>query len=85
MVARGLRRLGLSDKERRYFDLHAVLDVKHSEDWNREVLRPLVAEDPRRAGAMAEGALMRLVCGERCFDRYRAHLWGSKTVLNAVG
>ena len=85
MVARGLRRLGLSDKERRYFDLHAVLDVKHSEDWNREVLRPLVAEDPRRAGAMAEGALMRLVCGERCFDRYRAHLWGSKTVLNSVG
>lgn len=85
MVARGLRRLGLSDKERRYFDLHAVLDVKHSEDWNREVLRPLVAEDPRRAGAMAEGALMRLVCGERCFDRYRAHLWGSKTILNAVG
>ena len=29
--------------------LHAVLDVKHSEAWNREALRPLVAEDPRRA------------------------------------
>ena len=27
-----------SDKERRYFDLHAVLDVKHSEDWNREAI-----------------------------------------------
>ena len=81
MVAQGLRRLGLSDKERRYFDLHAVLDIKHSEDWNREALRPLVAEDSRRATAMAEGALMRLVCGERCFDRYRAHLWGSKTVM----
>lgn len=75
-VARGLRRIGLNDRERRYFDLHAVLDVKHSEDWNREALRPLVAEDPRRALAMAEGALMRLVCGQRCFDRYRAHLWG---------
>ncbi|MBB3860626.1 hypothetical protein GGQ88_001892 [Novosphingobium hassiacum] len=75
-VARGLRRIGLNDRERRYFDLHAVLDVKHSEDWNREALRPLIEEDPRRALAMAEGALMRLVCGERCFDRYRAHLWG---------
>ncbi|GAC1613019.1 MAG: hypothetical protein NVS3B27_10010 [Novosphingobium sp.] len=84
MVAQGLRRLGLSDKERRYFDLHAVLDVKHSKDWNREALRPLVAEDPRRASAMAEGALMRLVCGECCFDRYRAHLWGSNTVLAAA-
>ena len=75
-VAAGLRRIGLSDRERRYFDLHAVLDVKHSEDWNREALRPLVAEDPRRATAIAEGALIRLRCGERCFDRYRAELWG---------
>jgi len=74
-VAKGLRRIGLSDRERRYFDLHAVLDVKHSADWNREALRPLVGEDPRRAIAIAEGALIRLRCGARCFDRYRAHLW----------
>ncbi len=70
-VAKGLRRLGFSNRERRYFDLHAVLDVKHSEDWNREALRPLVAENPRRATAIAEGALMRLTCGARCFARYR--------------
>lgn len=74
-VAKGLRRIGLSDKERRYFDLHAVLDIKHSADWNREVLRPLVEEDPRRATAIAEGALIRLHCGLRCFERYRARLW----------
>ena len=76
MVARGLKRIGLSNRERRYFDLHAVLDVKHSEDWNREALRPLVAEDPARATAIAEGALIRLTCGARCFERYRAVLWG---------
>ena len=75
-TAAGLRRIGFSDRERRYFDLHAVLDVKHSEDWNREALRPLVEEDPRRATAIAEGALIRLKCGERCFERYRAELWG---------
>ena len=74
-VAQGLRRIGLSERERRYFSLHAVLDVKHSEAWNREALRPLVAEDARRATAIAEGALIRLRCGERCFARYRAHLW----------
>jgi hypothetical protein len=34
-TAAGLRRLGFSGRERRYFDLHAVLDVKHSADWNR--------------------------------------------------
>jgi hypothetical protein len=72
-TAAGLKRVGLSGKERRYFTLHAVLDVKHSEAWNREALRPLVEEDPRRATAIAEGALIRLRCGERCFERYRAH------------
>ena len=74
-TAKGLRRLGFSDRERRYFDLHAVLDVKHSADWNREALRPAIEEDPRRARAIAEGALIRLGCGARCFERYRAELW----------
>ena len=76
-VAQGLRRIGLSERERRYFDLHAVLDVKHSADWNREVIAPLVAGDPRRATAIAEGALIRLSCGARCFARYRTMLWGA--------
>ena len=74
-TAAGLKRLGISGKDRHYFDLHAVLDVKHSEAWNREAIAPLVAEDPRRAAAIAEGALIRLACGARCFERYRASLW----------
>lgn len=77
MVAQGLRRIGLSDRQRRYFDLHATLDIKHSADWNREALRPLVEEDSRRATAIAEGALMRLLCGLRCFEAYRERLWPS--------
>lgn len=74
-TAAGLRRLGISGKVRHYFDLHAVLDVKHSAAWNREAIAPLVAEDPARAAAIAEGALIRLHCGARCFARYRAELW----------
>ena len=74
-TAAGLRRLRVSGKDRHYFDLHAVLDIKHSEAWNREAIAPLVAEDPRRATAIAEGALIRLGCGARCFERYRAQLW----------
>lgn len=76
MVAEGLKRVGLSGKERRYFSVHAVLDVKHSIEWNREAIRPAVEEDPRRATAMAEGALIRLKCGARCFAAYRERLWG---------
>jgi hypothetical protein len=79
MVAQGLHRVGLSKRESRYFDLHATLDIKHSADWNREAIRPLVEEDSRRATAIAEGAFMRLLCGARCFDAYRAELWSDKT------
>jgi hypothetical protein len=70
-VDKGLRRLGVPAKKRHYFALHAVLDVKHSEAWNREALRPLVEEDPRRARAIGEGAVMRLWHGARTFKRYR--------------
>ena len=75
-TAAGLKRLGFTGRDRHYFDLHAVLDVRHSEEWNKEVLHPLVAEDPRRARALAEGALIRLHCGARCYARYREELWG---------
>jgi len=77
-VGKAMRRLGLDARTRRYFDLHATLDIKHSEEWNKEAILPLVSdpvEGARRATAMAEGALMRLECGRRCFDRYRALLW----------
>ncbi|HTK34730.1 MAG TPA: iron-containing redox enzyme family protein [Caulobacteraceae bacterium] len=84
LVATGLKRLGCEPAVRKYFDLHAVLDLKHSEDWNREALRPLVAADPRRARALAEGALMRLVCGQRCFDAYRAELWGGTAEMRSA-
>jgi len=73
-VAEGLKRLNVG-KERQYYALHSVIDVKHSETWNAEALRPLVAADPDCARHIAEGAIIRLTWGERCFDAYRAHLW----------
>ncbi|MEP6483981.1 MAG: iron-containing redox enzyme family protein [Rudaea sp.] len=72
LVNEGLKRLGVSARGRQYFQLHAGLDVRHSEAWNREVIFPLVSADMSCASAIAEGALMRLRCGERCFQRYRA-------------
>lgn len=74
LVNAGLKRLHVSGEARRYFALHATLDVRHSQAWNREVLAPLVAEDPRRAPLIAEGALLRLMAGARCFERYRGEL-----------
>lgn len=76
MVSEALRRLKISAKACHYFDLHAVLDVKHSEAWNREVFASIVAALPDAAQWLAEGALMRLQCGADCFDAYRRQLWG---------
>jgi hypothetical protein len=77
MVNRGLRRLGIRGDARQYYALHATLDVRHSAAWNSEVLAPLVAENPKVACSIAEGALLRLRAGVRCFERYRRELWGS--------
>jgi hypothetical protein len=74
LVDEGLERLGISAVGRRYFSLHATIDVAHGRAWIAEVIAPLVAEDPRRATAIAEGALMRLEAGRRCFARYRLEL-----------
>ena len=56
------------------FGLHATVDVQHSKAWNREILATLVAEQPELAQPIAEGALMRLTAGARCFDRYRREM-----------
>jgi hypothetical protein len=74
-VAEGLKRLGCPPEQRKYFVLHAQLDIEHSKAWNAEALVPLVSETPACAKYIAEGAVMRLICGEQCFETYRAHLW----------
>jgi len=71
-VRAGLERLRVPKKVQHYFALHAVLDVKHSAAWNTEVIHPLICQNFARARFIAEGAVMRLLCGQRCFDAYRA-------------
>lgn len=79
-VSHGMKRLGLDGRIRAYFDLHAALDVSHAKAWIREVIHPLVVADPSCAKLIAEGALMRLVCGKRCYDRYSLALNTHQTV-----
>jgi hypothetical protein len=81
LVNAGLKRLGIGGAARRYYALHATLDVRHSATWNREVLKPLVASNPAIAALIAEGALLRLRAGQRCFERYRQELWTGRPSL----
>lgn len=80
-VDAGLQRLGVEPHVRQYFSIHAALDIRHSEAWNREAIHPLVSENPDFARPIAEGALMRLAAGARCFERYRRELAVSDQVL----
>jgi len=72
-VNEGLKRLNVPFETRKYFQLHATLDIKHSQAWNSEVIYPLVKSTPKIAKSIAEGALMRLYCGARCYEKYRDH------------
>jgi len=73
-VSQAMQRLEFPRKVRAYFDLHAALDVLHAREWIKEVIRSLVIENPSCAQFIAEGALMRLQCGQLCFDRYSQEL-----------
>jgi hypothetical protein len=70
-VDRGLARLGVASRARQYYKIHATLDRKHSASWNREIIASLVRIDPANARPIAEGALLRLICGARSYVRYR--------------
>jgi len=70
-VAKALQKLNISKSGSLYFRIHSTVDIRHSKDWNREVIATLVDGNPGVAQAIAEGALMRLNAGARCFDRYR--------------
>ena len=70
-VNEGLKRLNVDFDTRKYFQLHASLDIKHSEAWNREVIYSLVKSNPQTAKPIAEGALMRLCCGAKSYEKYK--------------
>ncbi len=72
LVNQGLLRLAAPAAARKYFQVHAGLDIKHSKAWNAEVIHSLVVAHPESAGPIAEGALLRLTSGARCYARYRA-------------
>lgn len=82
-VASGLKRLGVGP-ERKYYALHATLDVEHSRAWNDEVLTPLTQDRPECIRSLAEGAVIRMMAGAACFDAYREHLWGPQVEVRSA-
>lgn len=74
-VSMALKRLDIAD--RHYYTVHSTLDKKHAQRWMSEIIVPLIEKSPAVCSAIAEGAVMRLLAGARCFQRYRSE-WGLK-------
>lgn len=83
-VTQALDRLGVARSVSRYFRVHAAVDIAHAKTWRDEVLVPIVARHPEAAVCLAEGALMRLNCGARTFERYRIELGLTPRYRNAA-
>jgi Iron-containing redox enzyme len=73
-ISAGMQRLGLASCMREYSDLLPSSRISHAQCWIREVLRSLIDENPACAKFIAEGALMRMLCNEHCFNRYSIEL-----------
>lgn len=69
-VHAGLKRIGIGSS---YYLLHSAVDIRHSHEWNKEVIRPLIEDDISLTQFIAEGAVLRLYAGARCFAQYRKH------------
>jgi len=84
LINDGLRRLGVAAPARDYYQLHAGIDRRYAEAWQREVIRPLVEANPPVAVALAEGALLRLQAGAHCCERYRRELGVGMETMQAA-
>jgi len=84
-VSSGLRRLGWPQGREHLVRLGATHDAWQARAWNEDMLRPLMAANPRCGHAFAEGALMCLSAGARALATYRAQSATSTTGSRATG
>ncbi|MFE9023546.1 iron-containing redox enzyme family protein [Streptomyces sp. NPDC007808] len=70
----GWRRAGLPEDGVRYHELHIGIDAQHASGWFKNVVKPLIRDDPRSGREIATGALIRLNSSLRYLDAVLAHL-----------
>ncbi|MFE3630970.1 iron-containing redox enzyme family protein [Streptomyces goshikiensis] len=69
----GWRRTGLPPEGARYHELHIGIDAQHASGWFKNVVKPLMREDPRAGREIAQGALIRLNSSQRYLDSMLAY------------
>jgi hypothetical protein len=69
--ARGLVRLKVPAKARKYFTAQAAHDDTAMSAWMSEVIVPLAQQNATRAQSIAEGAVIRVIAAARCHEAFR--------------
>jgi pyrroloquinoline quinone (PQQ) biosynthesis protein C len=70
----GWKRTGLADESMQYLQLHTLVDITHAEGWMRNVVVPLLAQDPAAMKPMTLGMYRRLVYAADVCDYMLADL-----------
>lgn len=68
-LVNGCLRLGLINRDVKYYTEHITIDIKHGDDWLYKVIDTIVAKYPSARKEFYLGSLLRLRTAERYYDQ----------------
>ena len=68
-LVKGCLRLGLIDRDVKYYTEHITIDIKHGDDWLYNVIDVIAKKDPETRKEFYIGSLLRLRTAERYYDQ----------------
>lgn len=68
-LVNGCLRLGLIDRDVKYYTEHISIDIKHGDDWLYKVIDVVVEKHPETRKEFYLGCLLRLRTAERYYDK----------------
>jgi len=68
-LVKGCLRLGLIDRDVKYYTEHIIIDIKHGDDWLYKVIDTIVEKYPEVRKEFYIGSILRLHTAERYYDQ----------------
>jgi len=68
-LVKGCLRLGLIERDVKYYTEHITIDIKHGDDWLYNVIDVIAEKDPATRQEFYMGSLLRLRTAERYYDQ----------------
>lgn len=68
-LVNGCNRLGLIDRDVKYYNEHITIDIKHGDDWLYQVIDTISEKKPESRKEFYLGCMLRLNTAERYYDQ----------------